>query len=35
MNLVWNKLVAAWNWLKELVIQEAKPVKKKKVKKSK
>jgi hypothetical protein len=35
MNQVWNKLVAAWNWLKGLVVEETKPVKKKKVKKTK
>lgn len=35
MTNLWNKVVSGWNWLKGLVMEEPKPVKKKKTKKSK
>lgn len=35
MTNLWNKVVSVWNWLKGLVLEEPKPVKKKRTKKSK
>jgi len=35
MTQVWNKLVSVWNWLKNLVIEQPAPVKKRRTKKSK
>jgi hypothetical protein len=35
MTNLWNKLVSIWNWAKSLVIEQPKPVKKKRTKKAK